>query len=139
MAASVWMAGKTVAGSFAASPCVVTGRLRALMMPVVTVLSRPNGEPTATTCWPTFEVVGVAEGRRGQAADAVGLDDREIGQWVAADDVALAVVPSLKLTASEPPLAASSTTWLLVRIWPSSVRMIPEPEPLSLRPAARRS
>ena len=28
-----------------------------------------------------------------------------------------------------PPSAASSTTWLLVRIWPSEVRMMPEPEP----------
>ena len=32
----------------------VTGRLSAEMMPLVTVLSRPNGEPIATTSWPTL-------------------------------------------------------------------------------------
>ena len=32
---------------------VVTGRLRAEMMPVVTVSSSPNGLPIAMTSWPT--------------------------------------------------------------------------------------
>ena len=42
--------------------------------------------------------------------------------------VASAVVPSSKETDSVPPPAASSTTWLLVRIVPSAVRMIPDPD-----------
>ncbi|MEJ7706321.1 MAG: hypothetical protein WKF82_02965 [Nocardioidaceae bacterium] len=53
MAASVWIAGNTVAGSFADAPRVVTGRLSALTIPVVTVLSRPKGDPSAMTCSPT--------------------------------------------------------------------------------------
>ena len=40
-----------------------------------------------------------------------------------------AVVPSSKETRISPPLAATSTTWLLVRIRPSAVRMMPEPVP----------
>ena len=47
---------------------------------------------------------------------------------------ASAVVPSLNETLSVPPSPATSTTWLLVRIWPSSVRMMPEPEPLPWAP-----
>src|ERR1700748_3626293 len=35
------------------SPVVDTGRLSALTMPVVTVPSRPSGDPTAITGWPT--------------------------------------------------------------------------------------
>src|ERR1700748_1067344 len=35
------------------SPVVDTGRLSELTMPVVTVPSRPSGEPTAITGWPT--------------------------------------------------------------------------------------
>ena len=43
--------------------------------------------------------------------------------------VASAWLPSLNETVSEPPSPASSTTWLLVRIRPSELRMMPEPEP----------
>src|ERR1700761_5796290 len=35
------------------SPVVETGRFSALTIPVVTVPSRPNGDPTAITGWPT--------------------------------------------------------------------------------------
>ena len=52
IAASVWMASSTVFW-LPASPAVDTGRLSALTMPVVTVPSRPSGEPIATTSWPT--------------------------------------------------------------------------------------
>ena len=38
-------------------------------------------------------------------------------------------VPSLKETEIVPESPATSTTWLLVRIWPSELRMMPEPEP----------
>src|SRR5690606_10851819 len=41
-----------------------------------------------------------------------------------------AVLPSLNFTLIWPPRAAPSTTWLLVRISPSSVRTTPEPSPV---------
>ncbi len=43
-------------------------------------------------------------------------------------------VPSEKLTEIRPPSAATSTTWLLVRISPSSLKMIPEPDPEAWAP-----
>ena len=43
--------------------------------------------------------------------------------------VARLVVPSLKLTVMVPLSPAPATTWLLVRILPSLLRMMPEPEP----------
>ena len=53
IAASVWIASITECWPVLWSP-VVTGRSRALMMPVVTVPCSPSGEPMATTFWPTF-------------------------------------------------------------------------------------
>src|SRR5271163_1469190 len=52
IAASVWIASSTVFGLLD-SPVVDTGRFIALTIPVVTVPSRPSGEPTAITGWPT--------------------------------------------------------------------------------------
>src|SRR5271155_500268 len=52
IAASVWIASRTVFW-LPVSPVVDTGRLSALTMPVVTVPSRPSGDPTAITGWPT--------------------------------------------------------------------------------------
>jgi hypothetical protein len=46
--ASVWMASIAAVWS-AESEAVDSGRSKALMMPAVTVPSRPSGEPTATT------------------------------------------------------------------------------------------
>ena len=43
--------------------------------------------------------------------------------------VALRVVPSLKFTEIAPLLPTPATTWLLVRISPSSLRTMPEPDP----------
>ena len=68
-------------------------------MPLVTVASRPNGEPIATTFSPTSSVSEVLSVATVQAADALGLDDREVGQRVGADDRGLrGALPSLKLT-----------------------------------------
>src|SRR6202021_3014469 len=52
IAASVWMASSTVFW-LPDSPVVDTGRFIALTIPVVTVPSRPSGEPPAITGWPT--------------------------------------------------------------------------------------
>ena len=53
IAASVWIAGYVVALPCPSEP-TLTGRLSALTMPLVTVDSRPNGEPIATTASPTL-------------------------------------------------------------------------------------
>ena len=47
---------------------VVTGRLRALTMPAVTVELSPSGEPKATTWSPTRSTCARAQARRRQAA-----------------------------------------------------------------------
>ena len=48
MAASVWMAGYVVELPWSSEP-TFTGRFSALTMPLVTVASRPKGDPIATT------------------------------------------------------------------------------------------
>ena len=84
IAASVWMASSTVFW-FPASPPAATGRFSALMMPVVTVPSRPSGEPIATTSWPTRRlpdepsVIGVSPdtpsaSHHGDVAARIGAD-----------------------------------------------------------------
>ncbi len=60
IAASVWMA--LMKAVLAESPAD-TGRLSALMMPVVTVEDRPSGAPTATTCSPTWTSSESPKGR----------------------------------------------------------------------------
>ena len=90
IAASVWMAGYVV--SWPACPSASgalptdTGRFRALTMPLVTVASRPNGEPIATTFSPTATCVERPIVAGVQAGHAVGLDHGEVGQRVGADD-----------------------------------------------------
>ena len=136
IAASVWIAGKTVAGS--------VERLALRRDRTVQRADDAGGDGALETERRTDgddlladgQVVGVAERRRGEVVLTSSA-------WITARSVsgsrptmvAFAVVPSLKLTASSPPSAAISTTWLLVRIWPSSVKMMPEPEPLPCWPA----
>ena len=114
-----------------------TGRLSALTMPLVTVASRPKGEPMATTSsptssWPDWPMVA---GVRPETSSA-WITARSVSGSVPTT-VASAVVPSEKLTESRPPPSATSTTWLLVRISPSALRMMPEPEPVALRSRRR--
>src|SRR4029079_8641432 len=105
------------------------GRFRALTMPLVTVASRPNGEPIATTPWPTC--------RAEECPIVAGVSPDTPWAWISAvavsgsvpSTLAVAWEPSLNETLSEPPLPASATTWLLVRILPSSLRMMPDPLP----------
>ena len=132
--AVVWIAGYVVELP-APSLATFTGRSSALTMPSVTVDSRPNGEPIATTAWPTLSssdepmVAGVRPETSLAWMTAVSVSES------VPRTVASAVVPSLNWTLSVPPPSASSTTWLFVRIWPSSLRMMPEPEPLPWAPA----
>ena len=83
IAASVWTAFITVSWPVwplwvCSAEDVRTGRFSAETMPEVTVADRPSGEPMATTGWPTSRLPDDAEGGRGQAGDALGLDDGEV-------------------------------------------------------------
>ena len=128
IAASVWIAGYVVLLPSLSEP-TSTGRLRALTMPLVTVESRPNGEPIATTPSPTFRSVDLpmVAGVRPETSSALMTAVSVSGS--VPTTLALADVPSLKKTVIEPPSPAIAATWLLVRISPSELRMMPEPEP----------
>ena len=79
-AASVWMNGT------AASPG--SERALALTMPEVTVFSRPNGAPIATTHSPTRVVVRIADPDHRQVL-RVDLDHRDVGRLVRAQHLRL--------------------------------------------------
>ena len=134
MAASVWIAGYVVLLPSSSEP-TFTGRFSALTMPLVTVDSSPNGEPIATTSWPTSRlpdlpmVAGVRSLTPSALISAVSVSGS------VPSTVASAVEPSLNATEMLPPSPAASTTWLLVRISPSELRMMPEPEPAPWAPA----
>ena len=104
-------------------------------MPVVTVESRPNGDPIATTAWPTWS--------ESEEPIVAGVRPLTSSAWITAVSVsgsvptivALACEPSLKDTCTSPESPATSTTWLLVRICPSELKMMPEPEPWPSAPA----
>ncbi len=64
----------------------LTGRFSALTMPLVTVDSRPNGEPIATTPWPTSRSPDLPMRGRGEARDVLGLDHGGVGEGVGAED-----------------------------------------------------
>ena len=63
IAASVWIALviteslPPLSAPWPSEAAVVTGRFRALTMPVVTVSARPSGLPTAITGWPTASLL----------------------------------------------------------------------------------
>ncbi len=146
IAASVWIAGyvvlrswppdcgwpppKGLSGACGSSSALdtETGRFRALTMPVVTVAFRPNGEPTATTAWPTLSSPDLPRdaGVRSETSSALITATSVSGS--VPTTLAFFVVPSLKLTEIDPS-PAPATTWLLVRISPSLLSTMPEPEP----------
>ena len=100
-------------------------------MPLVTVASRPNGDPMATTFSPTSIWVDrpMVAGWRPEAPWAL-ITARSVSGSVPTM-VAFLVVPSLKLTEIWPPWPATEATWLLVRISPSELITMPDPEPCS--------
>ena len=103
-------------------------------MPEVTVALRPKGEPTATTVWPTLRSLDLpsAAGVRSETPSAL-ITAMSVSGSVPTT-VAFLVVPSLKLTEIEPFLPATAATWLLVRISPSLLSTMPEPDPDSCEP-----
>ena len=107
-------------------------RCSAETMPLVTVRSRPNGLPIATTGSPTWTFDELPERQRVQLARRrVDLEQRHVGGRVGADDLGArsSVSESPSLTSI---LFAPSTTWLLVRMWPSL--SITKPEPVAVPP-----
>ena len=94
IAASVWIAGYVVSWLGCGWRRPRAARRRpdgsvALTMPEVTVASRPNGEPIATTFSPTEILFDWPMLAGLQPGDALGLDHGEVGQRVGADDARL--------------------------------------------------
>ena len=89
----------------------------------------PKGDPSATTVWPTSRALDLPSvaGVRSSTSSAL-MTAMSISGSVPMT-LAFLVVPSLKLTVIGGSLPTPETTWLLVRIWPSLVRTMPEPEP----------
>src|SRR6478672_4720402 len=101
-------------------------------MPLVTVLVRPRGAPSATTGSPICTELDVPSAIGGSGLGTVTLTTPTsvCGSRPVMD--AGAVVPSLNSTLIVPPFAAGAITWLLVKIWPSLRMTSPDP----LTPAA---
>src|SRR5215207_6801766 len=103
------------------------------MMPEVTVPASPNGEPIATTSWPTTAT--------SERPNCTGGASRPT-TWTTARSYAgdrptsraVAVAPLSVTTWIEPPRAAAATTWLFVRMWPEP--SITKPEPVALESSA---
>ena len=98
-------------------------------MPVVTVAFRPNGEPTATTAWPTLSSPDFPRDAGVRSSTSSTLITAMSVSGSVPTTLAFFVVPSLKLTESEEPSPAPATTWLLVRTSPSLLSTMPEPVP----------
>ena len=98
-------------------------------MPEVTVALRPYGEPTATTVWPTLSPPDLpsAAGTRSSTPLTLITAMSVIGS--VPTTVAFLVVPSLKFTVIDPLSPTPATTWLLVRMLPSLLSTMPEPDP----------
>ena len=122
MAASVWIA-LLIGKPFGAS----IWRATAETMPDVIVRSRPNGLPIATTGSPTSTEVDVpsASGRRA-SADSVTFSSAVSVESSLPTTVAWTRSSFEKDTNTGP---APSTTWALVRMWPSLSITKPEPWP----------
>ena len=89
IAASVWIASRIAVTPFGAW----ISRLMAETMPDVTVRSRPNGLPMATTPSPTLTSARGAERDRGQRGGGhLDLEQRDVGRGVGADHAGLDAV-----------------------------------------------
>ena len=123
---SVWVWSGRVVRSRLALALVVTGRLRALTMPVVTVPARPSGLPTAMTGSPTA--------RSSESPTAIG-----VGRWVVGDrddgEVGRGSVPRIsacrcgRRTVVTVSFCRAGTTWLFVSTCPVLSMTTPDPCP----------
>src|SRR5450631_3495606 len=114
IAASVWIALRYDGCEPSLAP-VVTGRLIALTMPLVTVPASPSGDPMAIDWSPTTtesESPRVATGSPVLAT----LSTARSYEGERPTILPGVVEPSLNCTVIWPPAAAAATTWLLVRM-----------------------
>ena len=120
--ASVWIMGS--------SETPGSSRLRPLTIPRVIVWSSPIGLPMATTSSPTLTS---DESPRRAAGSAAALSTRSSAMSSTGSRPRMragVLLPESSVTVSD---AAPSTTWALVRIWPSLSMMTPEPTIVSKR------
>src|SRR5467141_912261 len=115
--------------------CARSDRPSALTTPAVTEWWNPYGFPIAIAICPTRTVresPSVAHGRDPTLAASMRTTARSVSaSWPTRS--AAVDVPSDMTTASGPEPA---TTWLLVRIRPSGVKITPEPPPPNTHPGA---
>ncbi|CCB75266.1 protein of unknown function [Streptantibioticus cattleyicolor NRRL 8057 = DSM 46488] len=102
----------------------VTSRLSAETTPLVTVPESPSGEPMATTGSPTARPAELPSWAAFSPLTPLALITARSLDGSVATTFAVAVRPSLSAILT---LSAPATTWLLVRIVPSAVRITPEP------------
>ena len=79
-------------------------------MPLVTVSDKPSGAPKATTGWPTLRFPEEAKGITVSDFDSLTLITAKSAFGSRPVIVAGAVVPLLKRTLTDPPLAATEIT-----------------------------
>src|SRR4030042_6080757 len=95
----------------------------ALTTPTVTVCSKPKGLPMAMAHSPTSSLSETPQMATGRSFDLIWRTARSVlGSWPFT--VAVNSLPSFSCTLT---LSAPSTTWLLVRIYPSLSTMTPDP------------
>ena len=116
-ATSVWMKGTM--------PSSGSERPLALTTPAVTLFSKPNGEPMASTHSPTASWRVLPSGSVGKPlASILSTATSVLSSWPST--LALNSRRSVNLTVTS---SAPRTTWALVRIRPSALTMKPEPWP----------
>src|SRR5215218_5208644 len=108
-------------------PAVSTPRWRALTMPAVTEPSSPSELPTASTVSPTSRASLSPRVAAFSPETPWALTTARSVAGSVPTTLAATVLPSLSWTVMRPPPAASSTTWLLVTMRRSEVRITPDP------------
>ena len=134
IAASVWIAGYVVE-----LPCVVGADVDRAVQRADDAAGdgRVEAERRADRddALADAEVGRLADRRRREVGDAGGLDHRGVGERVGAEDLGVGAGAVVEGRPERAAARAPSTTWLLVRMVPSAVRMMPEPDPVPCAPA----
>ena len=135
MAASLWIAETSSAAVlFSAGTWMV--RSRALMIPEVTVPDNPSGAPITTFASPTWTEEDEPIAMTGSVRETSALSTARSVCGSRPVIVAGALCPSENWTSTDPPLAATAMTWLLVRMYPLDRMTSPDPVPLPPLPRA---
>ena len=103
----------------------------ALIMPLVSVNSRPNGLPIAATSWPTSaSALSPSRAAPIPFLGSVSLSTARSESESPPSNSALTTSPLWKVTVRR---SAPSTTWKLVTMRPSSLQTKPDPSPSTNR------